>query len=165
MHYVNHVQLGRSIKLQYRNCKYCERIFIYHPSNKTYPSHCSSECLTKTRSYMGRINPGLGNKRSKDEIKLFNLLSKHFENIKHTYIVSDGWDTDIALLDYNIAIFWNGPWHYKEMNIGNHSLKQVQNRDRIKTELFKSLGWTVIVYEDRYFTPQTAFLDLIYRLI
>lgn len=163
-YYANHVQLGKSIKLQYRNCSYCNKIFIYHPSNSTYPKHCSSECLTKNRSYIGRTSRGLGNKRSKDEIKLFELLSEYFENIRHTHIISDGWDTDIALLDYNIAIFWNGPWHYKEMNIGNHSLKQVQNRDKIKTKLFESLGWHVIVYEDRHFTPQTAFLDLINRL-
>lgn len=47
------------------------------------------------------------------------------------------------------------------MSVKNHSLKQVQTRDEYKTRLFKKLGWTVLVYEDRYYTPETAFADII----
>ena len=43
------------------------------------------------------------------------------------------------------------------VNMTNHSLSQVQTRDRIKTKLFESLGWTVLIYEDRHFTPDSAF--------
>ena len=46
----------------------------------------------------------------------------------------------------------------------NHSLKQVQNRDKIKTKLFKSLGWKVLVFEDRYFTPESAF-EIIKKMV
>ena len=51
--------------------------------------------------------------------------------------------------------------HYKEMNFGNHSLKQVQNRDSIKIKLFENEGWKVLIFEDRYHTPQSAFSLLI----
>lgn len=43
------------------------------------------------------------------------------------------------------------------MPLSNHSLLQVQTRDRIKRRLFRSLGWKVIIFEDRYFSPETAF--------
>ena len=163
-HYARHVAIGRSTKLHYRSCQHCSRTYVYHKENNTFPSNCSVYCLKETRSLRGRQNPGLGTKRSKDEISLFEYLSEHFNNIDHSYIVSNGWDTDIALLDYKIAIFWNGPWHYREMNIGNHSLKQVQNRDTIKKNLFTKLGWEVIIYEDRFFTPETAYLDILHRI-
>ena len=43
------------------------------------------------------------------------------------------------------------------MNIGNHSLKQVQNRDNIKIKEFHNIGWETIIFEDRYYTPETAY--------
>ena len=57
----------------------------------------------------------------------------------------------------NCAIMWNGPWHYKEMKLYNHSLKKIQARDKLKIDLFISNGFTVLVFEDRYFTPESAF--------
>ena len=75
--------------------------------------------------------------------------------------IIDGWDADIVIHDTKTAILWNGPWHYQEMNFGNHSLKQIQNRDRIKIKEFTNAGWKVLIFEDRYFTPQTAFNSLI----
>lgn len=68
--------------------------------------------------------------------------------------------TGILIDDHQIAILWNGPWHYREMPGLVHSLKQVQTRDRIKTAVLEREGWTVIVYEDRYYSPQTAFEHL-----
>ena len=55
----------------------------------------------------------------------------------------------------------NGPWHYKEMGFSNHSPLQVQNRDKIKINLFQSLGWKVEIFEDRYYTPESAFNKLV----
>ena len=63
----------------------------------------------------------------------------------------------IVIPSKHVAILWNGPWHYKEMPLSNHSLAQVQNRDRIKIHLFESMGWKVFVFEDRHFSPQSAF--------
>ena len=46
------------------------------------------------------------------------------------------------------------------MGLSNHSLKQVQNRDRIKKDLFKNLGWKVFIFEDRYYSPKQAFEEI-----
>lgn len=147
--------------ITFRQCHNCKRQFVHSTKKKeTTSKHCSYICLQQTRSRNGRNNPNLGVKRSKDEVKLFNLISEEFMNVEPNYNVIDGWDCDIALLDYKIAILWNGPWHYREMEFGNHSLVQVQNRDKIKTKLFSEMGWMVITYEDRHYTPELAYLDL-----
>ena len=144
---------------------------------KNLQKTCSDECQRKSRlakaklrveseetkqkrSIAGRKSAAKRVKRSKQEIELFEICNKHFSSVTHNEQLVDAWDADIVLKQYKIAILWNGPWHYKEMNIGNHSLKQVQNRDRLKTKLFKEAGWTVLIYEDRHFTPQTAFEDI-----
>lgn len=46
------------------------------------------------------------------------------------------------------------------LGVKNHSLKQVQTRDKLKTKLFTDIGIKVIVFEDREFTPETAFVFL-----
>lgn len=42
----------------------------------------------------------------------------------------------------------------------NHSLLQVQTRDKIKRGVLEKEGWIVLVYEDRHFTPDSAFEDI-----
>lgn len=121
---------------------------------------CSEYCLFERRSIVARQNVSKIPNRSFDEIKLFELCATTF-NCLANHMIDSGWDADIVLPDHKIAILWNGPWHYKDMKMTNHSLIQVQTRDRIKTELFESLGWTVLVYEDRYYTPVSAFTDIL----
>lgn len=43
----------------------------------------------------------------------------------------------------------------------NHSLSQVQTRDKIKQTKLTNAGWNVLVFEDRHFTPQTAFNEIL----
>jgi len=103
------------------------------------------------------------NRRSKSEKLLYNLCNKHF-NVTHNQQIANGWDADILLHDYKIAILWNGPWHYKEMGFSNHSLKQVVNRDCKKIIEFEKLGWEVLIYEDDKWTPEIALVDILIRV-
>lgn len=119
----------------------------------------------KQASNGGKKSASVRHTRSKDEIKLYELLRVTHPAILANHIIADGWDADIVLPDQMVAIMWNGPWHYRQMPQKNHSLEQVQNRDKIKRELFESLGWTVVVYEDRSFSPQSAFEDLQKKII
>ena len=98
-------------------------------------------------------------KTSKDEIELYNLCKSHFHDVTHNKSIVDGWDADIIINDHHL-IFWNGPWHYKDLNIRNHSLLQVQTRDCIKLNKFLDLGYDVLIYEDRYFSAKEAFEDI-----
>lgn len=44
-------------------------------------------------------------------------------------------------------MLWNGPWHYKKIT-KNHSVKQVQNRDKIKIEEIKKAGYIPYIIKD-----------------
>lgn len=147
---------GQSCRIKHVNCCVCAKLFTVKGSSvrKT----CSKRCHSEICSVNGRKNRV---KRSKDEIKLYELCLTRYKNVKHNEEIVAGWDADIFLKDYNLAIFWNGPWHYREMKgVKNHSLKQVQNRDKIKLKLFTQAGVKVLTFEDKEFTPESAFTFL-----
>jgi hypothetical protein len=137
-------------------CVVC-RSLIKNSKNKT----CSDTCLSTRFSLAGKTSAAKIICRSKDEILLFDLCSTHFQSVRHNEQLVDGWDADIIIDDINTAILWNGPWHYKQMPHNNHSLKQVQNRDRIKIKSLTDAGWNVLIFEDRYFSPETAFQSIL----
>lgn len=118
---------------------------------------CSDVCLHMNFQNSGKKASSISIKRSTDEIKLFELCHNYFSNVSHNDPIFNGWDADIIIHDYKLAILWNGPWHYKEMPGLKHSLKQVQNRDKLKNKEIISIGWECIIFEDRYYTPETAF--------
>jgi hypothetical protein len=151
----------RKQKLYYYVCKFCGS----NASSKKRENFWCNEkvCVRLRRSEIGKICSAKQPRRSKDEIKLYDLLTPFFD-LSHNIPIANGWDADIILKDHKIAILWNGPWHYKEMGFSNHSLKQVVNRDCIKIEEFEKLGWSILIYQDNEWTPETAFIDIILRV-
>lgn len=140
-----------------RQCIHCKNIFeTIRKKKKT----CSIECLRAICRKSGLKSANNRAVRSQDEIALYQLCCDFFKNVTHNTIIAEGWDADILLHDQKIAILWNGPWHYQQMPFRNHSLLQVQNRDRIKIDVLSKAGWQVIAFEDRYYTPDTAFMHL-----
>lgn len=142
-------------------CSHCNRWFL-NPNRKTT---CSEQCKKQRLSLGGRKSASVRATRSKDEIALYLLCQNYFRHVTHNNSIFNGWDADILIHDLKIAILWNGPWHYQTMPVRNHSLAQVQNRDRIKIAEIINHGWAPIVYEDRHFTPITAFNDLLMRVL
>jgi hypothetical protein len=134
-------------------CKVCNKFFPAHGRRLS----CSKVCHQLLLSAGGKNSAANQVRRSKDEIALYEYCKSHFEKVEHNLPIFNGWDADIIIHDIKMAILWNGPWHYKEMGFKGHSLLQVQNRDKIKIKEIKALGWNVSIFEDRYFTPQTAF--------
>lgn len=59
----------------------------------------------------------------------------------------NGWDADIILPDIKVAVLWNGKWYYEKIT-ENHSLKQVQTRDKIKINEIIKMGYTPYVIKD-----------------
>jgi G:T-mismatch repair DNA endonuclease (very short patch repair protein)/DNA-binding Xre family transcriptional regulator len=135
-------------------------IITYKRKNVTCKS---DECKKHQKRLAGISSANKRKLRSKSEKLLYNLCSKHF-NVTHNQQIANGWDADILLHDYKIAILWNGPWHYKEMGFSNHSLKQVVNRDCKKIIEFEKLGWEVLIYEDDKWTPEIALVDILIRV-
>ena len=117
----------------------------------------SFECVRETHSRAGKASAAKRVLRSKDEIELFELCKSVYGSAQPNTIIADGWDADIVIPELKIAVLWHGPWHYRDMKMHNHSLRQVKNRDRIKRELFASLGWKVMEFKDCDYTPREAF--------
>lgn len=140
-------------------CKICNNWFKGH--RKT----CSDICKSLALSKGGKHSASLNIKRSLDEIELFNFCNSTFNKVEHNVPLFNGWDADIIIHDYKLAILWNGPWHYKEMNMKNHSLLQVQNRDYLKISEIKKYGYVPLVFEDRHYTPLSAFEEIMKRAL
>lgn len=145
-------------RIKYTSVKQCVVCNTYHPhKSKT----CSRECYLSLLSTLGKQCQSRFPRRSKQEIELFELCKHVFVRVTHNEPLVNGWDADIIIHDTKTAILWNGPWHYKHMPGLKHSLSQVQNRDKIKIKELQTNGWTVLVFEDRYYTPLEAFAQII----
>ena len=66
---------------------------------------CSDECLKKCQIEGGKNSAQSRTKRSKDEIKLFQLCQTLELKINSNKIIAEGWDADVSFPDLKIAIF------------------------------------------------------------
>lgn len=127
-------------------CEKCGKSFFSQTENRKYCLHC-------IRSIAGR-KAGLASaakqaetRRSKNEIYFAELCKEKFENVETNKPIFNGWDADVILPDQKIAILWNGKWHYQKIT-AKHSVKQVQNRDRIKQKEIEKVGYKIYVIKD-----------------
>jgi len=145
---------GERVTIEFRNCEHCNILFEVKYRKKTR-RFCSINCgdSSISKKELGRIN-GLKsanvqkqNRRSKNEIHFFELCKDKFNNVLNNEPIFNGWDADIILEDYKIAILWNGKWHYEKIT-KSHSVSQVQNRDKIKMKEITSAGYIPYVIKD-----------------
>ena len=141
---------GPRIKIIEKVCLNCNKIYF---SNKHNSIFCSFECSIKSdhRKESGR-KAGLKSasikiKRSKNEIYFYELCKEKFQNVENNKPIFNGWDADVIIHDLKIAILWNGKWHYEKIT-KKHSLKQVQNRDKIKKKEIENIGYQVYIIKD-----------------
>ena len=87
-------------------------------------------------------------RRSKNEIYFYELCKNEFKNVTHNENIFNGWDADVLIYDYRVAVLWNGNWHYKPIKKGS-SLSQIQNRDKIKVKEIINCGWIPYIIEDK----------------
>lgn len=87
-------------------------------------------------------------RRSKNEKLFAELCKKKFQIVKENEPMFNGWDADVIIEDIKTAVLWNGNWHYQKI-AKNHSVKQVQSRDRLKIKEIEKAGYTPVVIEDR----------------
>ena len=87
------------------------------------------------------------NRRSKNEIHFAELCNDYFDEVLTNEPMFNGWDADVIIEDIKAAVLWNGKWHYEKIT-ESHSVKQVQNRDKIKLKEIKEKGYTSYVIKD-----------------
>ena len=116
---------------------------------KTHRNEFLTEEALKRISEGGRKSAILqgDSKRSKNEIYFYELCKQKFNKVLNNECIFNGWDADIIIEDYKIAILWNGPWHYKKIK-EKHSVEQVQNRDKIKISEIQKTGYIPYIIKD-----------------
>lgn len=148
---IPHLRTPREI----RKCKWCSTEFeVLVTSNKKLCSKkCSSKYVMKEYRYKF-VEAGLKSakiqsetRRSKNEIHFAELCKSHFGNVKTNEQMFNGWDADVIIEDIKTAVMWNGKWHYEKIT-EKHSVKQFQNRDKIKINEIKNAGYTPYIIKD-----------------
>ncbi len=157
------------------NCKNCNELITYY--TKHAPRYCSTECKIKSKPFFRKICPNCNkhfittnkelkycckhcgysnagkksanfqNRRSKNEKYFAELCESYFSNVLTNVPLFNGWDADVIVEDYKIAILWNGKWHYEKIN-KKHSLLQVQTRDKIKINEIENAGYISYIIKD-----------------
>lgn len=116
-----------------------------------YCDPCRKYVHKKYGEINGKISAVSQQRRSKNEILFYNLCAAEFNNVKHNdpcFVSPTGnWDADVVLHDHKVAVLWNGVWHYKKIH-GDHSLAQVQQRDKIKLQVIANNGYTSYTVQD-----------------
>lgn len=116
---------------------------------KRYLKCCSEECSKKMMSVAGRKSVEIQKsvRRSKNEILFAELCNKRFSNVLFNVRIFNGWDADVILTKEKIAVLWNGRWHYEKIK-KEHSVLQVQNRDKIRLDEIKKMSYTPYIIKD-----------------
>lgn len=144
-------------------CKVCGKTYTYqlHTNTKVFCSkNCQEEYWSNKTKYLTNealealhkaglksVQVQKENKRSKNEIYFCELCEEYFKSVFHNEPMFNGWDADIIIPSFKIAVLWNGNWHYKEIS-KKVSLKQIQNRDAIKEKAIKENGYEVYIIKD-----------------
>lgn len=134
-------------------CKTCKKQKEV-PYNFRFQTFCSLHCSNVSR---GRNSVLKQNRRSKNEVLFAKLCTNKFKNVKVNEPIFNGWDADIILPDYKVAVLWNGNWHHIKIT-KKHSLKQVQSRDKIKIYEIKNCGYFPYIIND-YGRENSQFVD------
>lgn len=126
-------------------CIICNKNFYTYTDRKT----CSDECFKQTlvKGGLKSANKQKKTRRSKNEILMYEKCKNYFNTVLANENMFNGWDADIILPEYKIAILWNGAWHYREIT-NSTSLKQIQNRDKIKVKEIEQCGYYPYIIKD-----------------
>lgn len=136
-----------------KSCPQCSTKF---ETKKKVQKFCSPSCSITYYMTKGDRAVNMGRKsayvqrqsrRSKNEAMFASLCEAHFENVLCNEPMFNGWDADVILPDLKVAVHWNGPWHYKKLT-KQHSVKQVQNRDKLKSVNVERAGYNNYVIRD-----------------
>lgn len=133
-------------------CKKCNKNFNSNKKNRIF---CSKSCSMSLKNDLGvgkkaglaSVKKQSENKRSKNEIYFSELCKQNFKNVLTNESIFNGWDADIIIEDIKTAVLWNGKWHYEKIK-KEHSVEQVQNRDKIKIKEIEKKNYKVYVIKD-----------------
>jgi len=130
-------------------CEVCNKKFTKSKSqakrSKSKKHFCSKSCAATFNNKLKRKS-----RRSKIEIKFYNLLVKEFPNLNilsNDKTMLDGLEADVAIPSLKLAIEWNGIVHFKPI-YGQSKLNNIQNKDTEKLKIASNKNINLIVIPD-----------------
>jgi very-short-patch-repair endonuclease len=88
------------------------------------------------------------NRRSKSERNLCSILRKEkFRVIANDRSLCNGFEIDVLLPDYKVAIEWNGIYHRSPI-YGFKKLSIIKQNDKIKHKMITDQGYTLVIIND-----------------
>lgn len=152
---ISTIQTGKGKGDVKKECLFCKNKFIIE-WRKRKQIYCSISCSTKWKNEnllmakkggLASVSSQTKKKRSKNEIYFYELCKDKFDKVLSNEPMFNGWDADVIIEDIKIAVLWNGKWHYEKIK-KEHSVEQVQNRDKIKMKEIEKEGYRVYVIKD-----------------
>ncbi len=130
-------------------CEVCKKRFnkIISQANKSKSGKhfCSQSCAASYNNTLKRKT-----RRSKIEIKLFQLLKKEFpflEILPNDKTMLEGLEIDIAIPSLKLGVEWNGIVHFKPI-YGKEKLQNIQKKDQRKLKIASNKDINLIVISD-----------------
>ena len=136
-------------------CIFCGEPFL---SKKQFPKCCSKSCGGKCG---GLKSVQTQHRRSKNESLFFDLISAKLKAEPNKRVVGE-YDCDVFLPNFNVAVMWNGNWHFKKC-AAKHSVAAVQNRDEYKIRKMVDVGITPYIISD-FGKHNPAFIQSEYKI-
>lgn len=92
--------------------------------------------------------------RSRSERLLFKLLKTEYPSLyikQQDRDLLNPYELDITIPELQIAIEWNGIFHYQPIN-SKTKLRKTQKKDRLKQKLLYEMNWTfyVVRHESKF---------------
>jgi hypothetical protein len=113
--------------------------------------YCSMECYLKYKTYTSR---------SRNEELFYSKVRELFPSAEANVFIN-GREADILIRDKNLAIHWNGAWHYKPIR-GEELLKTIQRRDIERYDIFAAAGYkNHIIRDDGMFNPDKVSAEIV----
>ena len=138
-------------RLKPSNCITCNVALLSSDGRKKYCDVCRLLVFQELGKKNSKLSVAVQVRRSKNEIYFADLCVAKFNKVSTNdpiFVSKYGnWDADVIIHDHKIAVLWNGIWHYQQVR-KNHSLAQVQSRDKIKIDVIKDNGYISYVVKD-----------------
>ena len=140
------LSINKPILIRYNHvCKICNSPFISIVKNSKV---CGLKCRGVSAGRVGgKISASKQIRRSKNEMYFYDMCLLDFKGSIHNEPIFNGWDADVIIPELKVAVLWNGNWHHKKIT-KKHSVKQTQNRDRLKIKHIKKCGYIPYVIDD-----------------
>jgi hypothetical protein len=125
-------------------CPVCGKILMVTESQFKKRKYCGGTCRNKIN------NKEIFGVRSKAEIYLEERLNNEFPNLMMMFndrVVLNGKELDVYIPSLNLAIEWNGIYHYKKIR-DDESFEKTINKDKQKINECLELGIELYIVKD-----------------